>query len=41
MEKAVTTNSRLTPAKSASGENIGIDKVASPEVDGTKNESGK
>ena len=34
--KAVTTRSRFTPAKSATGARIGIDSTARPEVDGTK-----
>jgi hypothetical protein len=34
--KAVTTRSRLTPAKSATGARMGIDRTARPEVEGTK-----
>src|SRR6478735_5471763 len=38
---AVTTIARDTPAKSARGARIGIARAAWPEVDGTRNASGR
>ena len=37
--KAVTTKLRGTSAKSATGARMGMDSTASPEVEGTKNDS--
>ena len=41
VEKAVTTRSRLTPTKSASGAMMGMDRVARPEVEGTRKAMGR
>ena len=38
---AVMITSRPTPAKSASGAMTGMDRVARPEVDGMRKDSGK
>ena len=38
---AVMTRLRLTPAKSARGAMMGIERVASPEVDGMRKDRGR